>query len=177
MRVIGVLFLGWTVGLAGGVAAADPLSPADDCELATSAAIAQAQAPHAVTQVTLIPDEESPMSVQMIFTHDTAYLRKDGAWRTMPYSAQAQIDVINAGKKRAEPLKRTCQKTSGEEMRGEATTLLLIHTEAIGKISDARIWIADKSGLPLKSEIRLDSGVVVIDEFRYDSIAPPTDVK
>jgi hypothetical protein len=52
-----------------------------------------------------------------------------------------------AGGQRAELSSHGCEKISRE-----ATSLLIIHSETNEEPKEARIWIADKSGLPLKSE-------------------------
>jgi hypothetical protein len=166
------------VGLALGVSGITA-ARADDCDLATSAAIAQAKVPHAATHMTSIAGA-APTRAEMIFTADKAYLQKDGAWHSMSYSPQARIDRINAVKTGAEKPKQTCQKAGSETIKGEAATVLVIHTDASGKKSDARVWISDKTGLLLKSEVRLDGGnevAIVTDDFRYDNIEAPAGVK
>jgi hypothetical protein len=156
-----------------------PSARADDCELATAAAIAQAKVPYATTHVTTV-EGEAPARVEMVFTADKAYLHSKGAWRSMDYSPQAQIDRINAVKTSAEKAKQTCEKPASDTVKGEAATLLVMHTDDGGKRSDARLWISKKSGLPLKSEIRIDGGneiAIVADDFRYDNIEAPAGVK
>jgi hypothetical protein len=178
MKTLRAFSISSAVGLALGVLGA-PAARADDCDLATSAAIAQAKVLHAATHMTNIAGA-APTRAEMIFTADKAYLQKDGAWRSMSYSPQAQIDRINAVETSAEKAKQTCQKTGSETIKGEAATVLVIHTDSSGKKSDARVWISDKTGLLLKSEIRLDGGneiAVVTDDFRYDNIQPPAGVK
>jgi len=113
----------------------------------------------------------------MIFTNDKAYTLINGAWNSMAYSAQQQIDVVNAASKRAEQTAHTCRKQGGELINGEAASLLIMHSEPNGKASDARFWISDKTGLPLKSEIHLASGTVVTDDLRYDNIEVPPGAK
>lgn len=165
--------------LASGVFAGAAAASADDCDLATSAAIAQAKVPHATTHVTTIPGETTTRA-EMIFTADKAYLHTDGAWRSMDYSPEKQIDMINGARKRAEQAKQTCEKGASESVKGEPATLLVMHTEANGKKSEARIWISDKSGLLLKSEIHIDDAsyvTIVTDDFRYVNIAAPAGVK
>src|ERR1019366_1557813 len=120
---------------------------------------------------------KSPARVEMIFTDDKAYVQVNGAWRPMAYSVQEQIDTINAAAKRAEQTTHTCQKLAGEPINGEAASLLVIHSEVNGKASDEREWISDKTGLPLKSEVHLGSGMVLTDEFRYGAIEAPPGVK
>jgi hypothetical protein len=41
------------------------------------------------------------VSTEMIFTGDKAYTQINGAWKSMTYSAQERIDIINAAKARA----------------------------------------------------------------------------
>jgi outer membrane lipoprotein-sorting protein len=98
----------------------------------------------------------------------------------MDYSPQAQIDRINAVKSSAERANQTCEKPASDTVKGDAATVVVVHTDAGGKRSDARLWISDKSGLPLKSEIRVDGGneiAIVTDDFRYDHIEAPAGVK
>ena len=178
MKTLRALSISSAVGLALGVFGS-PAARAGDCDLATSAAIAQAKVPHAATHVTTIAGE-APKRAEMIFTADKAYLQKDGAWRSMSYSPQAQIDRINAVKISPEKAKQTCEKSGSETVKGEAATVLVIHTDSSGKKSDARVWISDKTGLLLKSEIRIDGGneiAIVTDDFRYDNIQAPAGVK
>ena len=146
---------------------------ADDCALALTAAIAQAKTPHAVTHVTAAPGRPST-SVEMIFMSDKAYMQMNGAWRSIPYTPQQQIDIVTAAIKRAEQTTHRCQKLASEPVNGEAASLLVMRSEANGKTSENRFWISDKTGLPLKSEMHLASGAVATDDFRYDDIkAPP----
>jgi hypothetical protein len=163
------------VCLAAGILAVATSARADDCTLATNAAIAQAKVPHADTHVTTLPGKP-PVRIEMIFTADKAYSETNGSWTSFPFSAQTQIDIINAATKRAEQTAHACQKLPSEPINGEAASLFTTHT-ADGKVAEARIWISDKTGLPLKSEVRLGSGTIVTDEFRYGSIAAPPGAK
>jgi hypothetical protein len=165
------------VFLAGGaLAAATSGARADDCALALAAAIAQAKVPHADTHVTT-PPGKPPVSAQMIFLSDKAYVQINGAWRSVAYSAQEQIGTVTAAAKRAEQMTHSCQKLGSEPVKGEAATLLTTRTEGDGKVSEARVWVSDKSGLPLKSEIHLSNGTLVTDDFRYGNIEAPPGVK
>jgi hypothetical protein len=177
MKTSRALSISSAFGLALGVFGVSA-ARADDCDLAASAAIAQAKVPHAATHVTNVAGAST--RTEMIFTADKAYLQKDGSWRSMSYSPQAQIDRINAVKTNTEKVKQTCEKAGSETIKGEAATVLVIHTDASGKKSDARVWISEKTGLLLKSEIRLDGGneiAIVTDDFRYDNIEAPAGVK
>jgi hypothetical protein len=163
-------------GLAGGLLARVPEARADECALAYAASIAQAKVPHAVTHVTERPGKP-PERFEMIFTADKAYMQTNGAWQSMPFSAQSQIDTATASQKRAESQPHSCAKLGSEPINGEAASLLTMHAEVGGKVTDGRMWLSDRTGLPLKSEIHLSDGMVVTDEFRYDAIVAPPGVK
>ena len=154
---------------------------ADDCELADDGGdrAGENTVMRPTTHVTSVPGE-TPALVQMVFTADRAYVQMNGAWRSMAYSPQAQIDKIEAARKTAEQAKQSCEKTANEAVKGEAATVLLMHNDVNGKKSEARVWISDQSGLLLKSEFRIDNGAnvaIVTDDFRYDDIAAPSGVK
>jgi hypothetical protein len=176
MKIMRAISLSCVVCLAGGILAGATGAWADDCDLASAAAIAQWKTPHADTHVTTIPGNP-PASVETIFTDDKAYVQVDGVWRSMAFPAQEQIDTINAAAKRAEQTTHTCQKLAGEPINGEAASLLVMHSEVNGKASDVREWISDKTGLPLKYEVHLSGGMVLTDEFRYGAIKAPLGVK
>jgi hypothetical protein len=172
-RALAICCLVWLVG---GVLGGCPGARADDCDLASTAAIAQAKVPHAITHVMIAPGQ-SPVRAEMILTATTAYSQIDGAWHAVPFSAQQQIDMITAATQRTQQTPHTCQKVGNQQINGEAASLLIMRTEANGKVTEARMWISDRTSLPLRSEIHLDNGTVVTDDFRYDNIAPPPDVK
>jgi hypothetical protein len=152
-----------------------PHAWADDCSVATDAALAQVKVPHAVTHVMTMPGHPE-QRVEVIFVNEKTYTHMDGAWNVMPFSTKGMQDTIETSRKRAEQMPHTCQKVAGEPINGEATTLLLVHSDANGRPSDAKIWISTSSGLPLKSEIRLADGAVATDTFRYDNITAPPGV-
>jgi hypothetical protein len=65
---------------------------------------------------------------------------------------EQQMNAAEAwGGQRAELSPHSCEKISREAIDGEATSLLTILSETNGEPNEARICIADKSGLPLKS--------------------------
>jgi hypothetical protein len=162
--------------VAGGILAGSPGVLADDCTPASEAAVAQAKVPHAVTHVMTVPGK-SPVTMEMIFLGDKAYMRTNGKWASMPYSVREQIDTITTSRERAEKTAHTCQKLAGQSIDGQAASLFIVKGETNGKTSEARMWISDASGLPLKTEIHLGSGPDVTDEFRYANIQAPPDIK
>jgi hypothetical protein len=175
MRPIGVFSMCVLTCLAGIVADSQPVR-ADDCDLASVAAIAQAKVPHAVTHV-MTKAGEPTQRAEMIFTNDKAYMQMEGEWHAVPFSAQQQIDLLTEARTRAQQTPHTCQKIANQPINGEAASVYVMQTTTNGKQVSARIWIADKSGLPLKSEIHLDDGTAVMDDFRYSNIVAPPGAK
>ncbi len=148
---------------------------ANDCiDVPRAAAIAQVKAPHSVVHVTTSPGK-APERADMIFAGDKAYMKVDGKWSAIPFSAKDQIDMINSSRAEGQAVV-TCQKTSGETISGEPTFLMTVH-ESAPKVNDVRIWISTRTGLPMREEIKLGRGLVISDEFRYDNIQPPAGVK
>lgn len=177
MKIMRAVSISCVVCLSGSGLAGTQSARADDCALvATDAWIAQAKLPHATTHVMSVPGKP-PTRVEMIFSGDKVYVQMNGTWLSMAYSAQEQIDTLNAARKRTEKATPTCQKLGSEPINGEAAALLIMHSEANGKTSEARVWLSDKTGLLLKSEVHLDSGTVITDNFRYGNIEVPAGVK
>ena len=164
------------VCLAAGILVGSGAAWADDCLVVIDAAIAQVKVPRADTHVTIEPGK-APDGVEMIFIGDRVYTQIGGTWQSMTYSAQQQIDAITASKARAAQSPHTCHKLAGAPINGEAVSVLVMHTETNGKGADARVWISNTTGLPLKSEVHLGNGTVFTDDFRYGSIEAPTGVK
>ena len=175
MKTVRPVLFACAVCLAGGVLAGVSNARADDCTVIPDAAIAGAKVPHAVTHVTTAPGKP-PISVEMIFTADKAYTQIDGAWHAIAYSAQQQVDTIKAAKIRTEQTAHTCRKLDSQPIGGEAASLYVVQSDMNGAVSEARVWISDKTGFLLKSEDHLKNGTVVTDEFRYGNIAAPSGV-
>ena len=147
---------------------------ASDCiDVPKAAAIAQVKAPHSVVHVMTSPGKP-PERADMIFAGDKAYMKVDGKWSSIPFSAKDQVDMINSSSAKGQVV--TCQKTAGETIAGEPTFLMTVH-ESAPKVNDVRFWISTRTGLPMRDEIRLGDGLLISDEFRYDNIQAPAGVK
>jgi hypothetical protein len=175
MRIVGVISMYGVICLAGMIAGPQA-ARADDCDVASVAAIAQAKVPHAVTHV-MTKTGEPPQHFEMIFTGDKAYMQMQGEWHAIPFSAQQQIDLLTQARTQSQQMPHTCQKIANQPINGEAASAYVMQTNANGKQVSARVWIADKSGLPLKSEVHLDDGTAVMDDFRYGNIVAPPGAK
>ena len=171
-----VLLLSCLGVLAAGSLMATPPAHADDCLAAIkSASIAQVKVPHAVVHVMTVPGKP-PQRIEMVFKNDKAYTLMNGAWSSMAFSAQDQLAMINTSSERAAKT-ATCQRVGSEAINGEAATVFASHDDAHGKAIDARLWLSDKTGLPLKSEVHMAGGTVLTDEFRYTNVDVPAGVK
>jgi hypothetical protein len=175
MKSTRAIFLAYLLSLIGGLVFTQD-ARADDCAPTSVAAVAQAKVPHAIIHVVTAPGQP-PARTDIIIMTDKAYAQVKGAWRATGYSTQDQIDSINAANKRATDSKQSCQKLASEVIAGETASVLQMRSETNGKSSEGRFWISDKTGLPLKSEIHVNGGFVVTDEYRYDNIAAPSGVK
>ncbi len=161
-------------GLTGGLLAAPLAARADDCTTVASAMIALAKVPYADTMAMTKPDKSVDRSASII-TGTKMYVQVNGeAWQSMPYTAQDTIDQINKVVKEA---KQTCAKGGSESVGGVPASIFSAHVEHTGRASDNRIWISDKTGLPLKAETRLQDGTTVSQSYRYDNIQPPPGVE
>lgn len=151
-----------------------PLSAwADDCATIQSAMFAQAKVPYASSMTTSQPGQ--PVSRgESVVTGTKMYVQVNGAWQSMPYSAQEIIDRVTENAKKS---KQTCQKVGAELVAGEATTVYSDHEETPRGVVDSRIWLSDSSGLPLRLETHFASGMSFTSTIRYDNIQPPAGAK
>lgn len=171
-----VLLPSCLVGVAACILVATPLARADDCAMVKAASIAQIKVPHSDVHLT-IPPGKAPQRIDMVFKDDKVYTRLNGAWSSMAFPAQDQIDALNAAAARAGPQTYTCRKVGSESVNGESASVLASHGDAHGKVTDSRTWLSDKTGLPLKSEVHLSNGTVISDEFRYTDVDVPPGAK
>jgi negative regulator of sigma E activity len=171
-----VLLLSCPGVLVAGLLMTTPLAHADDCMgTIKSASIAQVKVPHAVVHVMTVPGKP-PQRMEMVFKNDKAYTLMNGAWSSISFSAQDQLDMIKTSSERAAKT-ATCQRVGSEPVNGESASVFASHDDVHGKAIDAKLWLSDKTGLPLKSEVHMASGMVLTDEFRYTSVEVPAGVK
>ena len=171
-----VLFPWGLNGLAACLLVGAAPAHADDCAIVKTASIAQAKVPYAVVHVMTLPGKPA-QRFEMIFKGDKAYTLMNGAWSSMAFSMQDRIDTINAASEQAAKATYTCRKVGSEAVNGEPASVLASHGDSHGKVTDSRLWVSDKTGLPLKSEVHLAAGTVITDEFRYAHVDVPPGVK
>ena len=148
---------------------------AEECSATLlSATVAQAKAPYAATMVTTLPGAPATQS-EIVTSADKMYVRTNGKWASVPYSAQ---DMINLVTTLANKSKTSCKTIGPETMQGEAAT---VYQEQVvsdrNKVVDSKVWISDKRGMPLRVESNLGEGGTTVQSFRYDGVQPPAGVK
>jgi len=161
------------VWLAGGLLAVSSAARADDCAAVTAAAIAQAKIPHAGTMAITHPGKPADTSATVV-TATTAYAQVSGVWQAMPYSVQKEIDRINRVSREAS---RRCSTAGAEAVDGEEATIYTTHASIRDAAGDTRLWVSDRSGLPLKTETRFQDGMTLVATYRYDNVEAPAGVK
>jgi hypothetical protein len=161
------------VGIMGALAVVPMSARADDCATVLSAVFAQAKVPYASTMTTSQPGQPVSRNESVVIG-TKMYVQVNGAWQSMPYSAQGMIDRATENAKKA---KQTCRKVGAELVDGEATTIYSEHEETSQGIVDSRIWLSDSRALPLKLETHFESGMSFTSTVRYDNIQPPAGAK
>ena len=111
---------------------------------------------------------------ELISTADAMYVQIKGGWNTSPLTpkrlqAQQQENIRNT--KTA-----LCTALPDDVVDGKAATVYAAHYEQqdLGA-SDARVWIAKATGLPLRTDVTLQAGerTLVSTRFDYDHITAP----
>jgi hypothetical protein len=146
---------------------------ADDCAALNAAATAQATLPYASTTVTTTPGKPDRHS-EMIVVDDMLYQKDEGgSWQALPYDSQKVIDAIGD----AAAGTHHCRKTGSEPVDGEPAAIIIDRPGDAGKTGEARYWISDSRGLPLKLELQGEGGKMIREHWRYDSIQAPSGAK
>ncbi len=161
------------IGVAAILGAAPAAAQADDCATIMSAMFAAAKVAYASSITTTIPGQPAKQST-VVVTGGTMYVQVNGAWHSMPYSAQ---EIIDRATEKAKTSKQICQKVGAEDLNGEAATIYSHHVENNRTVADGRVWISDASGLPLKIDEHFDGGMAFVQTTRYDNIQPPAGAK
>lgn len=111
---------------------------------------------------------------ETIATADATYVKVRGEWRTSPMTpqqlaAQQQENIRNV-------TAASCTALPDELIDGKAAVAYQAHYEQkdLGA-SDARIWIAKATGLPIRTDVSLQAGekTSVSTRFDYDNVKAP----
>jgi hypothetical protein len=120
-------------------------------------------------------DRSGSTMAESINTGTMQYLRVQGKWSAKSFSPAAEIMAEAA---RAKSQKSTCRLVREESVEGMAASLYSVQTKTAEGSSDAKLWIAKGSGLPVRQEIKLDLAKVpgkthIEVRFVYAGVAPP----
>ena len=96
------------------------------------------------------------------------FVQYAGRWRRSPLTPRMQLDQMQENLDSAKVL--TCRRVGEESVGGEAAVVYFTHTVNSDLAADARIWVATRSGLPLRIEEDVDTSPGAADGKRHISI-------
>jgi hypothetical protein len=93
---------------------------------------------------------------EIISMPDGQYLLIEGKWVHHPLSVSADEALDQHRERFSSQTGYRCEKLRSESVNGVAATVYQMHSETEEGISDGQMWIANKTGLPLKQEVDLE---------------------
>jgi len=72
--------------------------------------------------------------------------------------------------------KQTCEAAGDEAVNGKPAAVYTAHIENQGEVSDNKLWVSKDTGLPLKTEARMQEGTIT-QTFSYDGVVAPAGVR
>jgi hypothetical protein len=140
----------------------------DPCDVIFNAMIAQVKVPFAV-QATQAPKNGPAQKMETRFVGGKSYFFVQGAWHSEPVTPDQMVADLTEARKSA---KQTCTMAGDETVDGTPTTVYEAHLDSDGEKSDNKLWVSKATGLPVKSEARMQEGTIT-QTFRYDGIQAP----
>ena len=127
------------------------------CKVVFDATLKQRGTPyHMYTMLPTSLTGGKPKQDEMISTKDKTYIMIEGKWKVSPMTPEDSRKQEEENIKNAKTY--NCHRVREESVGGVAATVYAVHSESEDADSDGQIWIANGSGLPVKTEIGLDSG-------------------
>lgn len=161
-----VLFLSLIVGAIAAPALAQ--APAGPCKAVFDAMLKEAMTPHHAVTTT------NGRTSELIRTADETFLKIGGTWKRSPMSPQ---DLLAQQQKNIrDTTSASCTVLPGEVVGGTAAAVYQAHYEQQARgATDAKVWIAKATGLPLRTDVSLQAGekVSIVTTFDYDNITAP----
>lgn len=109
-----------------------------------------------------------------ITTADASYVKIKGEWRKSPMTPQATLAQQQENIR--DTTVASCTPLPDDIVDGKAVAVYQAHYEQkdLGA-SDAKVWIARATGLPLRTDVSLQAGekTSVVTHFDYDNIKAP----
>ena len=116
---------------------------------------------------------------ESIFAGGVMYIQIDGAWRRSPMSPRELLEQLERNLSTAKAY--SCQQVGHESVGGASATVFTAHTENEGVVGDTRTWIANATGLPVRQDEDLDTGMGdkrhMSLRFDYADVHAPAGVK
>jgi hypothetical protein len=157
---------------AASVSAGAHAAPADPCDAIFNAMVAQVKVPFAIEAVQT-PRNGPAQTMETRIVGGKSYFFVRGAWHSEPVTPDEMIADLTEEKKSA---RQTCTVAGDEPVNGKPAAVYEAHIENQGEKSDNKLWVAKDTGLPLKTEARMQEGTIT-QTFRYDGVEAPAGVR
>ncbi len=139
------------------------------CKPVFDAMLKETTTPHHI-----VTTKDGSVVGEAIATADTTYIKVRGVWKTSPLSPQKMLAQQQENIR--DTTKASCTKLPDDLAGGQPATVYQTHYEQkdLGA-SDAKVWIAKATGLPLRTDVSLQAGekTSVVSQFDYDNIKAP----
>jgi hypothetical protein len=117
---------------------------------------------------------------ESINTGASRYIQVNGKWMASPLTTKEMLAQEEENRRNSKELH--CSYLRDEVIAGESTAVYVSHSKSEFAVSDARVWISKRTGLPLKQEIDLSSdgqqsATHYASRYVYDGIRAPDGVK
>ena len=142
---------------------------ADDCATLMSATVASAHKSYTATSTTSGGGVPTRVS-HSVSTEGKLFLEMNGRW---VLTKLTMSDMANQMRAELGTAKLSCRRLGEETVDGQATTIYASHVVNRGNVSDNRLWIAKATGLPLKTEVKLQNGLQIVTVFDYAHAQAP----
>jgi hypothetical protein len=161
----------------GVIAALTPLpafaaNPA--CQPVLDAIIKQAATPNRLIMKQVGGSTDGRQSM-VITTGDAMYVQVAGKWHKSAYDPKERAAEI---KEKADSPERSCTLVKSDPVDGTAAKLYRVTDKTDDDVTEASLWIATATGLPLRQSVELDVGGKDGESrwdarFEYDDVTPP----
>jgi hypothetical protein len=119
-----------------------------------------------------------PRNSELIYFKDAIYTNAGGHWSRSKMTPQ---DMLKQEQENQRNTQASCRFLRDESVNGEAAALYAEHSETEDSKTDGQIWISKSRGVPLRTEIDMDTGGSMSKShmsMRYDytNVQPPAGV-
>lgn len=159
-----------TIVLSAGIAApAFAQAPAGPCKPVFDAMLKETTTPHHI-----VTTRNGTALGESITTADASYVLIKGAWKKSQMSPQAMLAQQQENIR--DTTVQSCKALPDEVVDGRPTSVYQAHYEQkdVG-VSEAKVWIAKATGLPLRTDVSIQAGekTSVVSRMDYDNIKAP----